>query len=195
MTAERMFKEYKNLKKEQGILLFQLEQFIGIEESDVINSMMFGHADGNDRVQTSNRSDKTASVAINYKSVMDRENDEWFEFLWNRYQAVVEELKFFEHSVASLDGILPELVMDLVRGELTWETMEQKYNVSHAMIGKYRKAAMKELDFCTSFVINRRKPLFWDKEDIKKCADEAKSIMWILEIMKIRINSVVSVQL
>lgn len=147
MTAERMFKEYKNLKKEQGILLFQLEQFSGIEESDVINSMMFGHADGNDRVQTSNRSDKTASVAINYKSVMDRENDEWFEFLWNRYQTVVEELKFFEHSVASLDGILPELVMDLVRGELTWETMEQKYNVSHAMIGKYRKTAMKELDF------------------------------------------------
>ena len=60
--------------------------------------------------------------------------------------------EIFEHSVASLDGILPELVMDLVRGELTWETMEQKYNVSHAMIGKYRKAAMKELDFCTSFV-------------------------------------------
>lgn len=147
MTAERMFKEYKNLKKEQGILLFQLEQFSGIEESDVIDSMMFGHADDNDRVQTSNRSDKTASVAINYKSVMDRENDEWFGFLWNRYQAVVEELKFFEHSVASLDGILPELVMDLVRGELTWETMEQKYNVSHAMIGKYRKTAMKELDF------------------------------------------------
>ena len=72
MTAERMFKEYKNLKKEQGILLFQLEQFSGIEESDVIDSMMFGHADDNDRVQTSNRSDKTASVAINYKSVMDR---------------------------------------------------------------------------------------------------------------------------
>ena len=34
MTAERMFREYKNLKKEQGILLFQLEQFSGIEESD-----------------------------------------------------------------------------------------------------------------------------------------------------------------
>ena len=50
MTAERMFKEYKNLKKEQGILLFQLEQFSGIEESDVIDSMMFGHADDNDRV-------------------------------------------------------------------------------------------------------------------------------------------------
>lgn len=45
MTAERMFREYKNLKKEQGILLFQLEQFSGIEESDVIDSMMFGHAE------------------------------------------------------------------------------------------------------------------------------------------------------
>ena len=62
MTAERMFKEYKNLKKEQGILLFQLEQFSGIEESDVIDSMMFGHADDNDRVQTSNRSDKKMCI-------------------------------------------------------------------------------------------------------------------------------------
>lgn len=40
MTAERMFREYKNLKKEQGILLFQLEQFSGIEESDVIDSII-----------------------------------------------------------------------------------------------------------------------------------------------------------
>ncbi len=63
---------------------------------------MFGHADDNDRVQTSNRSDKTASVAINYKSVMDRENDEWFEFLWNRYQAVVEVMKICINSVASV---------------------------------------------------------------------------------------------
>ena len=55
---------------------------------------------------------------------------------------------------------------------------------------------MKELGFFVRcFVINRRKPLFWDKEDIKNVQTMAKFIMWILELMKIRINSVVSVQL
>lgn len=147
LRAERMFKEYKNMKKELSILTFQLEQFQGIDESDIIDTMLFSHPASSDRVQTSTCSDKTASVAINYRKVMERENDEWFDFLWNRYKGISEEVSFFEHSVAGLDGILPELVMDLVRGDITWDSMEQKYNVSHAMIGKYRKMAIKALDY------------------------------------------------
>lgn len=146
LRAEKMFKEYKNMKKELSILTFQLEQFKGIDESDIIDTMLFSHPAGSDRVQTSTRSDKTASVAINYRKVLERENDEWFDFLWNRYKGISEEVSFFEHSVAGLDGILPELVMDLVQGDITWEMMERKYNISHTMIAKHRKAAIKQLN-------------------------------------------------
>ncbi len=146
MTAETMFKEYQNLKREQSILQFQLSQFKGIEYDELITTMCFSHPSGEDVVSTGGISDKTAKVALNYKQVVERENTDWKNFLRGRYKEIHEELAFFEHSVSELEGILPEVVMDLLEGELTWDFMMKKYNVSHAMIGKYRKAAMKELN-------------------------------------------------
>ena len=137
---------YGMLKKELSVLEFQLSQFKGVDEDDIILSMQFAHPEGGDRVQTSTLSDKTASSAINYKKVAERENDEWFSYLWSRYSFVREEIEFFEHSVAALSGSLPGVIMDLVTGELTWESMAEKYHVSTTMISKYKKTAIKELD-------------------------------------------------
>ena len=82
MTAEIMMKEYSSMKKELSILEYQLQQFKGVDENDIIMSMQFSHQEG-DRVQTSTLSDKTASIAMNYRKIMKQENDEWFDFLWN----------------------------------------------------------------------------------------------------------------
>ena len=114
MRAEAMFKEYKTMKKELSVLQFQMSQFKGVDENDLILSMQFSHPEGGDRVQTSNISDKTASVAMNYRQRMERENDEWFDFLFNRYRYVSEEVAFFESSVAALPDILPNLIMDMI---------------------------------------------------------------------------------
>lgn len=147
MTAEMMMKEYSNMKRELSILEFQIRQFQGASEDDIILSMQFSHQEG-DRVQTSTLSDKTASVAINYKKVLERENDEWFEFLWNRYHFIKEELEFFEHSVEQLEGSLPGIIRDLLNKELTWDYIAGKYHVSTSMISKYKKTALKELNAC-----------------------------------------------
>lgn len=77
MTAEVMMKEYKNMKKELTVTEFQLRQFQGVSEQDMIDSMLYSHQDG-ERVQTSTLSDKTANIAIKYKAAMERENDEWY---------------------------------------------------------------------------------------------------------------------
>jgi len=146
MNAETMFREYRNLKRELCVLEFQLKQFQGIQEDDLIEAMSLSRPESTDRVQTSSVSDKTAKVAMNYRQMAERENDEWFQFLWNRCRLICEELSFFEHSVFGLSGILPDVVMDLVCGDLSWDEMMSKYNVSHAMIGKYKKMAIKQLD-------------------------------------------------
>jgi len=147
MRAERMIKEYSTMKKELSVLEFQLKQFKGVDEDDIILSMQLAHPDGGDRVQTSTTSDKTASVAINFRNIMEKENEEWFKFLWNRYRFVKEEMDFFVESVATLHDNLPDIIMDLVEGKMTWESMAAKYHVSTTMISKYKKAAIKELDF------------------------------------------------
>jgi len=147
MRAERMIREYGTLKKELSVLEFQLKQFKGVDEDDIILSMQLAHPEGGDRVQTSTTSDKTASVAMNYKNIAERENEEWYNHLWSRYRFVKEEIEFFEHSVTTLHDSLPGIIMDLVEGRMTWESMAAKYHVSTTMISKYKKTAIKELDF------------------------------------------------
>ena len=63
MTAEVMMKEYKNMKKELTVTEFQLRQFQGVSEQDMIDSMLYSHQEG-ERAQTSTLSDKTAKTAL-----------------------------------------------------------------------------------------------------------------------------------
>ena len=137
MKAEAMFKEYRTMKKELSVLQFQMSRFQGVDENDLILSMQFSHPEEGERVQTSNISDKTASAAMNYRQIMERENDEWFDFLWSRYRYVSEEISFFENSVSALSGNLSGVMRDLVEGELTWESIAMKYHVTTAMIANF----------------------------------------------------------
>ena len=134
MTAEVMMKEYKNMKKELTVTEFQLRQFQGVSEQDMIDSMLYAHQEG-ERVQTSTLSDKTANIAIKYKAAMERENDEWYDFLFHRYMFL-----------NGLDERHRNIITDLLDEGMTWDIMMERYHVSHTMIGKYRKAALKELD-------------------------------------------------
>lgn len=145
MTAETMMKEYRSLKRELSVTGFQLQRFEGISENEMIESMLYSHHEG-ERVQTSTLSDKTAGIAVNYRKIMERENDGWYQYLFNRYLYLLEEIDFFERSVSALSGQLPGVVMDLVEGELTWENIAAKYHVSTAMIAKYKKKAAAELE-------------------------------------------------
>lgn len=145
MTAEVMMKEYKNMKKELTVTEFQLRQFQGVSEQDMIDSMLYSHPEG-ERVQTSTLSDKTANIAIKYRTAIERENDEWYEFLFHRYMFLKEELEFFEHAVSRLEEKHRSIITNLLDEDMTWDIMMDRYHVSHTMIAKYRKAALKELD-------------------------------------------------
>ena len=146
MTAEQMFRDYKAFKREISTLEFQLGQFQGISDHDVIRSMTFQKTVGEERVQNNTRSDKTASAAIHYRKVMERENEEWFQSILCRYRYVKEEIEFFEYSVSELGNVLSDIVMELLDGGLTWDGIALNHHVSRTMVAKYKKAAIKELN-------------------------------------------------
>lgn len=66
MRAERMIKEYPNLKRELSVLEFQLSRCEGIDYDTVISSLTFSKPEG-ERVQTSGVSDVTARAALAYR--------------------------------------------------------------------------------------------------------------------------------
>lgn len=144
MDVEKLFKEYDKCKKDMKFLEFELSRFQGVPYDDVIESLCFSNPQ-EERVQNSNISDKTGKTALIYRQVKERMDDEWFEFLLERYQSLKEQTDFFEYAVEQLSGRLPEVIWDMIMEKMSWQELMIKYRVSHAMIGKYRKKALEEL--------------------------------------------------
>jgi hypothetical protein len=144
MDVERIFKEYREWKHSLALLEFELGRFQGIPYEDVIESLCFSKPQG-ERVQTSGTSDKTGMTAMVYRQVKERLDDEWFDFLLGRYKQIKEEMDFLEYAIRQLSGRLPEIIWDMIIEQASWQELMIKYNVSHAMVGKYRKKAVEEL--------------------------------------------------
>lgn len=144
MDVEKLFKEYDKWKKDMKFLEFELSRFQGVPYDDVIESLCFSNPQ-EERVQNSGIFDKTGKTALIYRQVKERMDDEWFEFLLERYQSLKEQPDFFEYAVEQLSGRLPEVIRDMVMEKMTWRELAYKYDVSETMIAKYRKKAISEL--------------------------------------------------
>lgn len=143
--VEKMIKEYPQMVVERDCLRHQLQHFRGVTEQEVIDSMNFS-APGGDRVQTSNISDKTFSVAASYRDRAERLNREWVEQLVERLVVLEEELDFFRAALKALPGVLAGFMTDMVVNGLTWDALEAKYHISRFTVSAYRKKAIRELD-------------------------------------------------
>ena len=92
---ERMLKNYPAMVRERDSIAHQIAHFKGLSAEEVIDSMYTAHSDG-ERVQTSNLSDKTAQIAMNYQDKMERINREWYEHLEKKYICLSEYITLFE---------------------------------------------------------------------------------------------------
>lgn len=144
MDIEKLFKEYHIWKRDIDFFEFELSRFEGVPYDDVIGSLCFSRL-GGDKVQTSGVSDKTGKAAIIYRQVKERLDDEWFDFLIDKYKTIRDDIEFFEFGIGQLSGKLPEIIRDMVIEQLTWRELSGKYDVSETMIAKYRKKAISEL--------------------------------------------------
>ena len=144
MDVEKLFKDYDKWKKDMNLLEFEISRFQGVPYEDVIESLYFSNPQ-EERVQNSSIYDKTGKTALIYRQVKERMDDEWFEFLLERYQSLKEQTDFFEYAVEQLSGKLADVIRDMVMEKKTWRELAYKYDVSETMIAKYRKKAISEL--------------------------------------------------
>lgn len=133
------------MKTELRCLEHQIKNFKGISETEMIESMNFSSPEG-ERVQTSNISNKPASIALNYHTRMEEINREWYEHLEKRYLMLSEEVRFFEAALTALSGYLPDFMADMVVNGCTWDYLCEHYHISRTMVAKNRRKAIVELD-------------------------------------------------
>lgn len=133
------------MKTELRCLEHQIKNFKGISETEMIESMNFSSPEG-ERVQTSNISNKPASIALNYHVRMEEINREWYEHLEKRYLMLSEDVRFFEAALTALSGYLPDFMTDMVVHGCTWDYLCEHYHISRTMVAKNRRKAIVELD-------------------------------------------------
>ena len=143
--VEKLLKAYPEMIQKRDCLAYQLAHFKGGSAEDVIASMMTPKVDG-ERVKSSNLSDKTAQIALEYREKQARMNREWYAYLEKQLQAVNDEIVFLESAIDSLPDKLAFFMRDLVIEHLTWDALENKYHISRFTVSAYRKKAIRELD-------------------------------------------------
>lgn len=146
MRADEMFKKYHEMKEELSMVSFQLAHFKGIPEEELIEAMSFSHPDSDERVQTSMTSDKTAKIALCVSDIVNRESDEWYNFLIKRYRELDDEVSFFEHCIKCLGDKKYDVVMDILDGELTYDQIAQVNGIGRTTVANYRREAISEMN-------------------------------------------------
>ncbi len=142
---EKLIKEYPAMVRERDCIRYQIQHFRGVTDQDIIDSMNFGAPEG-DRVQTSNISDKTASIALVYHERVDRFNQDWMVHLFTKLATLEDELNFLQAAIRSLTGDLADFMEDLVINGMTWDSLEGKYHISRRTVSNYRKRGIQQLE-------------------------------------------------
>ena len=140
--VEYIMRNYDTMRRDLAVLESELDNFRGITPQEVLDTMQFSHPTG-DRVQTSNVSDKTCTIAINYRDRLEQINRDWLKHLADEYTSLKEELDFFDTAVS---GYLPGLIHDLVVERETWDMVMGKYHICRKTVANARKKAIAELD-------------------------------------------------
>ena len=139
--VEKMISEYPQMVRERDSLRKQLESCEFLSADELINAMSFSHPEG-ERVQSSNISDKTTKVAMEYQERLDKINSELIGPMQKRYDALDEEITFFEESVRGLPDNMADIMIALFLEGVTWDNLEVDFLMNRRTISDYRKNAI-----------------------------------------------------
>lgn len=142
---DEIVKEYPEMIQKRDCLAYQLAHFRGLSAEEVIESMYTTQQDG-ERVQTSNLSDKTAQIALNYRKRRERINREWYEEMEKELQMINDEVTFFEAAVHALPTKIRGAISALFIDQETWDTVQADFHIGRATLSAYRRQALRILE-------------------------------------------------
>jgi hypothetical protein len=147
MKAEEMFKQYKSMCKELSMTAYEISHFTGISQEDIIEVLTFIRFD-DETGHYKSTSRRTEDIALISKELTEKKNQEWLQYLLDRYQYLDDEISFFEYSIRQMGEKKADILFELIDGDLTWDQIADAYHVSRSLLGVYRKQAIKEIDRC-----------------------------------------------
>lgn len=145
--VEKLLSQYPKLLAKKEKLREQIASYSFVTAEDVIESMSFGHSDG-EHVQSSNLSDKTAEIAMKYGERMRRANRQIYKTMIGEYASLDEEIIFFENAVDDLPDPEYEVMKALIIERKSWDEASYDLGLTRREIAVRRKRALSDLVRC-----------------------------------------------
>ena len=139
--VEKLIAEYPKMLSTRSFLKKQIESYVPVTVDDIIDSMTFSQPDG-ERVQTSNISDKTCSIALHYRDRVNQMNEEVIGDWVKEYDRLDAEIGFLECCIRNLPGDLYDVMSTLILDGASWDEAEAYLYMSRKTIASRRREAI-----------------------------------------------------
>ena len=146
--VENILRSYPTMKKEIMALEFELGRFSGTLHPETIENMVFSHGDG-ERVSATQRSDKTADIAIeHFDSLINGE--------YHVLRTLISNMRFELHRIEYYLSLLPgkeAAVIEMFYFEtLTWDQISEKTLLAIRTLQRHKDKALAQLAHFYSIV-------------------------------------------
>ncbi|AKA72323.1 hypothetical protein [Clostridium scatologenes] len=142
--VEYLLKNYNEILKDIDQLKFEYEAFKDIESDEVIESLTFSST-SDDRVTTSNISDKTCKIALVYNEVVKRMNKESREEIYKMIKATEFEITRLNYCIDRLEPAVKPVIKGIFIEKLSWSSVCQKCSISEKTLNKYKNKGIDEI--------------------------------------------------
>ena len=139
--VEKIIADYPKMLSTRSFLKKQIESYVPVTVDDVIDSMTFSQPDG-ERVQTSNISDKTCTVAMHFRDRVNQMNEEVIGAWVREYDYLDSEIDFLEQCIRNLPEDLCDVMSTLVLDGASWNEAEAMLFMSRKTIASRRQEAI-----------------------------------------------------
>ena len=153
--VECLLKNYNEIQKDIQQLRFEYESFKDIEKDEVIESLNFS-SNSEERIQTSNTSDKTCKIALIYNEATKRMNKESKLEIYKMMKATEIEMARLNYCIERLEPQIGEVLKDVFIEKLQWKNICAKRSISSKTLNRYKNKAIDaiSLNFSLGRLVN-----------------------------------------
>lgn len=140
----RLLKEYNRMTEEIASLNYELEHFMSVDRDAVIEGMNFS-SPSYDHIAAGGVADKTATIALNYPEVVEREREEARCAVTERLAILETNTNRLDYYLSSLDREQAEILRRYYFQRMTWREMQDQMELSPKTLRKTRETGILKL--------------------------------------------------
>ncbi len=132
-----LLKNHSRIVREAASLRFELKNFVKVGDDEIIEEMALSHQMG-DGIRSGCISNKTADVALRYREVADRVNEEAYKAVVRRLIALETAINRLDFYMSLLDETQAEVLRKYYFDRCIWRDLQEDMQLTMKTMRKIR---------------------------------------------------------